>query len=91
MQLQQQELAKDSTRVHNTGELSTNTDVAVDPTKVEHNEYGDAAAAAAYKTPRNSSTFRKKKSRKRNKSRGSDANYSGMIWDVGETHQFLLS
>ena len=82
---------KHSTRVHNTGELSTNTDVAVDPTKVEHNEYGDAAAAAAYKTPRNSSTFRKKKSRKRNKSRGSDANYSGMIWDVGETHQFLLS
>ena len=72
MQLQKQELAKHSTCVNNTGEPSTTTDVAVDLTTVEHNEFGDAATAAAYKAPRSSSTYRsKKKPKKRAKSRRS--------------------
>ena len=54
---------------------------------IEHEEYGDAAANIAYKEPRNSSTCRPSKFRKRNKSRRSDAdaNYTGMIGAVDET------
>ena len=72
--------------MHNQGRSSTTTDVAAAQTTVENEEYGDAAATIAYKEPRN-------KYRKHNKSRRSnaDANYSGMIWDVAETHSAVLS
>ena len=51
LQLQQQELAKHYTRVHDTGNPSTTTDDAVEPTTVEHIEYGDVTIAAAYIFP----------------------------------------
>ena len=65
LQLRQQELAEHYTRVHDTGNLSTTTDDAVEPIPVEHNEYGDGTIAAASKAQRNSCTSRSKKSRKR--------------------------
>ena len=93
LQLQQQELAKHSTRVHNTGKHSTTTDVAVDPTTVAHTEYDDAAATIAYKEPCHSPTCRSNKYRKRHKSRRSDAdaNCSSMFLDVDEAHYAVLS
>ena len=47
--LQRQELAEHYTRVHDTGNFSTTTDDAVEPTTGEHNEYGDGTIAAASK------------------------------------------
>ena len=55
----------------------TTTDDAVERTEVGRQEHGDGAIAAGYKAPRNSSTSRSKKSRKRTKSRKSDVPYSG--------------
>ena len=87
MQLQKQELAKHSTCVHNTGEPSTTTDVAVDLTTVKYNEYGDAAAATAYKAAHSSSSYRSKKKPKNcAKSLRSDMHWSGVIYDDNGMH-----
>ena len=68
--------------VHNggggdTGNFSTTKDDAIEQTKVDRNVHGDSTITATYKAPRNSSTSRSKKSKKRTKFRKSDVYSSG--------------
>ena len=67
--------------VHHVEDGDANGNVAVATIPVENGVYDDAAANVANEELHNFPVSWSKKSRKRNKSRRSDADYSGMIWD----------